>query len=213
MVLVIKNPPSNAGDLRDAGLIPGSRRSPGGGHGKPLQYSCLEKPMDRQSLAGYSPWGCKELDTTEATWHVLGCEAPVQPWESLLYCGGGRGTLRVNRSPFVWQGFQLGCRLLEHCYPSFPNPTPAPHFLLAPRRRGWSQAPHSDLSSTALISWAGLLPALRRVAVLLPLFPVGRYLGVSSFLFRFLVGEEQNVQVLVGKIALLCVASSTRCNS
>ena len=37
------------------------------------------------------PWGCEELDTTEATWHVLGREAPVQPWESLLYCGGGAG--------------------------------------------------------------------------------------------------------------------------
>ena len=149
-------------------------------------------------------------------WSYLACARTWSPRAalgkpSLLWRGGG--TLRVNRSPFVWQGFQLGCRLLEHCYPSFPNPTPAPHFLLAPRRRGGSQAPHSDLSSTALISWAGLLPALRTVAVLLPLFPVGRYLGVSSFLFCFLVGEEQNVQVLVGKIALLCVASSTCCNS
>ena len=37
----------NAGDLRDMDLIPGSRRSPGGGHGNPFQYSCLENPMDR----------------------------------------------------------------------------------------------------------------------------------------------------------------------
>ena len=37
----------NAGDIRDAGLIPGSRRSAGGGYGNPLQYSCLENPMDR----------------------------------------------------------------------------------------------------------------------------------------------------------------------
>ena len=47
MALVVKNPPVNAGDLRDVGLIPGSGRSPGGGHGNPLQYSCLENPMDR----------------------------------------------------------------------------------------------------------------------------------------------------------------------
>ena len=47
MVLVVKKPPANAGDIRDAGLIPGSGRSPGGGHGNPLQYSCLENPMDR----------------------------------------------------------------------------------------------------------------------------------------------------------------------
>ena len=47
MVLVVKNPPANAGDLRDAGSIPGSWRSPGVGHGNSLQYSCLERPMDR----------------------------------------------------------------------------------------------------------------------------------------------------------------------
>ena len=45
VVLVVKNPPANAGDIRDVGLTPGSRRSPGGGHGNPLQYSCLENPM------------------------------------------------------------------------------------------------------------------------------------------------------------------------
>ena len=42
-----KEPLANAGDIRDAGLIPGLGRSPGGGHGNPFQYSCLEKPMDR----------------------------------------------------------------------------------------------------------------------------------------------------------------------
>ena len=47
MALVIKNLPANAGDLREAGLIPGWGRSPGGGQDNPLQYSCLEKPMDR----------------------------------------------------------------------------------------------------------------------------------------------------------------------
>ena len=49
MVLVVKNPLANAGDIRDAGSIPGSGRSPGGEHGKPLQYSCLENPMDRRA--------------------------------------------------------------------------------------------------------------------------------------------------------------------
>jgi len=44
---VVKNPPANAGDLRDSGSTPGSGRSPGGGHRNPLQYSCLENPMDR----------------------------------------------------------------------------------------------------------------------------------------------------------------------
>ena len=43
----VKNPPANAGDIRDVGLIPGLGRSPGGGHGNPLQYSCLKNPMDQ----------------------------------------------------------------------------------------------------------------------------------------------------------------------
>ena len=47
MVVVIKNPPANARNIRDMGLIPGSGRSLGGGHDNQLQYSCLENPMDR----------------------------------------------------------------------------------------------------------------------------------------------------------------------
>ena len=47
MALLVKSPPANAGDVRDAGLIPGSGRSLGGGHGNQCQYSCLENPMDR----------------------------------------------------------------------------------------------------------------------------------------------------------------------
>ena len=46
---MVKNPPTNAGDIRDVGLIPGSGRSPGGGHGNPLQYSCLKNPRDREA--------------------------------------------------------------------------------------------------------------------------------------------------------------------
>ena len=52
----------NVGDL---GLIPVLGRSPGGGHSNPLRYSCLENPCGWRSLAGYSAWGHKELDTTE----------------------------------------------------------------------------------------------------------------------------------------------------
>ena len=44
---MVKNPSASAGDIRDASSIPGSGRSPGGGHGNPLQYSFLENPMDR----------------------------------------------------------------------------------------------------------------------------------------------------------------------
>ena len=52
----------NVGDL---GLIPGLGRFPGGGHGNPLLYSCLDNPLGQRSLVGYSPRGCKESDMTD----------------------------------------------------------------------------------------------------------------------------------------------------
>ena len=52
---MVKNPPASAEDIRDEGSIPGSRRSPGGGHDNPLQYSCLENNHGQRSHAGYSP--------------------------------------------------------------------------------------------------------------------------------------------------------------
>ena len=54
----------NAGDT---GSIPGSGRSPGEGHGNPLQYSCLENPMDRGAWWATVQWGCKESDMTDET--------------------------------------------------------------------------------------------------------------------------------------------------
>ena len=62
---MVKNPPASAGDIRDAGSIPGLGRSPEGGHGNPLQHSCLENPHGEKSLDCCSPLGHKELDTTE----------------------------------------------------------------------------------------------------------------------------------------------------
>ena len=66
---MVKNLPTDSGDIRDMGpipgLIPGSGRSPGGGHGDPLQRSCLENPHRQRSLVSYSPCGQKKLDTTE----------------------------------------------------------------------------------------------------------------------------------------------------
>ena len=47
--MVVNNPPGNTGDVRDTGLIPGLGRSSGGGNDNPLQYSCLENPMDREA--------------------------------------------------------------------------------------------------------------------------------------------------------------------
>ena len=55
----------SACNVGDPGLIPGLGRSPGKGNGNPLQSSCLENSHGQRSLVGYSPWGLKELDTTE----------------------------------------------------------------------------------------------------------------------------------------------------
>ena len=63
---LVKNPPANAGDIKDVGPIPGLERCPGGGHGNPLQYPCPENPMDRGA------WRARvhrvaESDVTEVT--------------------------------------------------------------------------------------------------------------------------------------------------
>ena len=56
---MVKNLPANTGDVKDAGLILGSGRSSGGGHGNPLQYSCLENPMDRGAWQAMGHWVVK----------------------------------------------------------------------------------------------------------------------------------------------------------
>ena len=67
VALGVKNLLAIATDLRDASSVPELERAPGGGHGNPPQYSCLENPMDRGSLVGCRLWGLTESDTTEAT--------------------------------------------------------------------------------------------------------------------------------------------------
>ena len=82
VALVVKDLPANAGDIRDVGLIPELGRSLEGGHGNPLQYSCLENPHGKRSLVGYSPWGRKELEMTERlSTKAQQCRArPCCPW-------------------------------------------------------------------------------------------------------------------------------------
>ena len=66
MVLVVKNPPANTGDIRDAGSVLELRTSPGKGHGNPLQYSCLENPHGQRVLTGHN---VAESDMTERLSH------------------------------------------------------------------------------------------------------------------------------------------------
>ena len=98
MALVVNNPSANAGDIKDVGSIPGLGRSPGGGHGNPLQYSGLENPVDRGAWRATVPPGtCKELDMTEAT-------CMRAQWEELNRSGnirdmGAEEDLASHRSP------------------------------------------------------------------------------------------------------------------
>ena len=100
---VVENAADNASH---AGLIPGLGRSPGGGNGNLLQYSCLENPMDRGAWwATYSPWGRQELDMTEQLSTHSGCratrEAPkrgTQPFKFFVQEGDTGGVVREQLS-------------------------------------------------------------------------------------------------------------------
>ena len=96
------NLPANAGDWRDVGFISESGRSPRGGHGNPLQYPCLENPVDRGVWLAYSPQGRTELDTTER----LSTKAHTQPYlwlQSLVGVGHTYSiTLDIYTETLCW---------------------------------------------------------------------------------------------------------------
>ena len=86
MMLVVKNPPANPGDVRDVGSIPGSGRSPEGGHGNSLQYSCLENPMNRGAWHATTHGITKSQ--TWLRWISRSAYYPISPTHSLAPKGG-----------------------------------------------------------------------------------------------------------------------------
>ena len=87
VTLVVKNPPANAGDVRDMGSIPGPGRPPGEGNGNPLQHSCLENPTDRgawRATVHEAPKSQTRLKQLSAHAHALGIEHRFMPSESNL---------------------------------------------------------------------------------------------------------------------------------
>ena len=100
--LVVKNLPANAGDTRDEDLIPRSGRSPGGGHSNPLQYSCLENPMDRgpwRAIVAKSQTQLKRLSThTCPKWTRLP-GAWVTSGQGRPDCVGGQPPLSLEGGP------------------------------------------------------------------------------------------------------------------
>ena len=89
---MVKNLPANAGDIRDAGLIPGLGRYPGEGDGNPFQYSCLENPIDRGA------WRAT-LHRVSKNWTQLKCVSPQEPLRKTFDC---------NSSPFFKFHISLG---------------------------------------------------------------------------------------------------------
>ena len=133
---MVKNPPANAGE---AGSIPGLGRSPGEGNQNPLQYSCLENPMERR-LAGYSPWGrrvqqdrsTKHFECTRTDTYLLysvvsgvslsgkqSCHGvPLsRPHLSLQFSSVSRSVVSDSLRPHE----------LQHARPPSPSPTPRVH--------------------------------------------------------------------------------------
>ena len=87
---LVKNPPANAGDIREAGSIPGSGRSPAGGHGNPLQYSYLENPMDRGAWRAAVHRGAKRVrhDSRGLARHSTTPSRALHPWGPSLFTTG-----------------------------------------------------------------------------------------------------------------------------
>jgi len=132
---VVKNPPANAGDTRDAGLIPGSRRSPGEGNGHPSRIPWTEEP------GGYSPRGHKESDAIERlsthACHSLTHNVPLSVHPSscswmilrILQFSAQRSplplsTCALNPAPGVMDVMRICCRqlLLRHAFPRCAHP-------------------------------------------------------------------------------------------
>ena len=79
MTLKVKNPPTNAGDARDTGSVPGWGRSSGEGNGKPLQYSCLENPMDRGAWWATAHWVAESrIQLKQLSKHAVGRRAKIK---------------------------------------------------------------------------------------------------------------------------------------
>ena len=97
---MVKNLLANAGDTGDAALIPGSGRSPGEGNGNPLQYSCLEDPMDRGAWWATVYGVTKGMDTTEHSW-VFSMVFP--------FCSQGSGHFEAIRDDASPRGKEPGC--------------------------------------------------------------------------------------------------------
>ena len=115
VVLVVKNPPANAGDARDKGSVPRWGRSPGGGHGNPHQYSCLENPMDRGAW-----WAIEStaLHRVGHNWNYLACTQAFTCVWNISFVSLGRRSLsmpcKYRRDKNIIPNFYSGVWNYQH---------------------------------------------------------------------------------------------------
>ena len=142
----------NRGDL---GSVPELGRSPGGGHGNPLQYSCLENPHGQRSLVGYSPWDRKESDTPE--------QLSTRPWSlphlesthclSLHAVGDIKATWHCSCHPLSVSALLHGFPLLSSC----PCNRPSNKHLQLPSK--WILCPFTTcIDTSTFVTFIPLLP-------------------------------------------------------
>ena len=200
MVLVGKNPPSNAGDIRDWSSIPGSGRSPRGGHGNLLQYSCLENPMDRG-----------------AWWATVNRLTKSKAWLSDISSVQSLSRVRLFVTPWTaCPGLPVYHQLLEltqtHVHqvgdaiqPSHPLSFPSPAFNLSQHQGlfqwvtslhqvpkywsfGFSFSPSNEYSGliSFRIDWLGLLAVQRT----LESFATSQFKSINSLVLSFLYSSN-----------------------
>ena len=104
MALVVKNPPARAGGIERHGFNPWVRKSPGEGHGHPLQLLLPGESHGQRSLAGYHPRGCKESDTTERIKKKNRVKdspgrGPTRPWGGCRHHHNVETSLRIREEP------------------------------------------------------------------------------------------------------------------
>ena len=112
VALEVKDPPANAGDIRDVGSIPGLGRSPGEGNGNPPTF-LSEESHGQRSLVGGSPVGCKELDTTEATSHT--CTPAYRHYGLSWWLSGKESAYQCRRSHMLQSNQARAVQLLSLC--------------------------------------------------------------------------------------------------
>ena len=114
VTLGVKNPPANAGDIKNVGSVPGSGRSPGGGHGNTLHYSCLDNSMDRGA------W--------RATAHGLAKSHTGLKWLTMHACTHRVPYCSASRPSPVWRtNLKIFQSIVDHCFHKMQKQNRIPH--------------------------------------------------------------------------------------